>query len=103
MRSALSIAQRVLEDVNEETRRFENIQKMSELSRIIDMEATGVSYGDMASCASLTQLSSAATKHHWPGIHHGWRSFQSQEWAKASWLFIQRYSLASRAIESAQS
>ncbi|KAL7334415.1 hypothetical protein PS15p_200047 [Mucor circinelloides] len=41
VRSALSIAQRVLEDVNEETRRFENIQKMSELSRIIDMEATG--------------------------------------------------------------
>jgi hypothetical protein len=44
VRSALSIAQRVLEDVNEETRRFENIQKMSELSRIIDMEAAGVSY-----------------------------------------------------------
>ncbi|KAG2207242.1 hypothetical protein INT46_008860 [Mucor plumbeus] len=41
VRSALSIAQRVLEDVNEETRRFENIQKMSELSRIIDMEAAG--------------------------------------------------------------
>ncbi|KAL0136070.1 hypothetical protein V8B55DRAFT_1552696 [Mucor lusitanicus] len=41
VRSALSIAQRVLEDVNEETRRFENIQKMTELSRIIDMEATG--------------------------------------------------------------
>ncbi|CEP12393.1 hypothetical protein [Parasitella parasitica] len=41
VKSALSIAQKVLEDVNEETRRFENIQKMSELSRIIDIEATG--------------------------------------------------------------
>ncbi|KAI8641561.1 hypothetical protein BD408DRAFT_368111 [Parasitella parasitica] len=41
VKSALSIAQKVLEDVNEETRRFENIQKMSELSRIIDMEVTG--------------------------------------------------------------
>ncbi|KAG2237303.1 hypothetical protein INT48_009036 [Thamnidium elegans] len=40
VRSALSIAQKVLEDVNEETRRFENIQKMSELSRILDMEST---------------------------------------------------------------
>lgn len=38
VRSALSIAQKVLEDVNEETRRFENIQKMSELSRILDLE-----------------------------------------------------------------
>lgn len=43
VRSALSIAQKVLEDVNEETRRFENIQKMSELSRILDMESTDVS------------------------------------------------------------
>ncbi|GAA5798518.1 hypothetical protein EDC94DRAFT_593478 [Helicostylum pulchrum] len=40
VRSGLSIAQKVLEDVNEETRRFENIQKMSELSRILDMEST---------------------------------------------------------------
>ncbi|KAI7888806.1 uncharacterized protein EV154DRAFT_424999 [Mucor mucedo] len=40
VRSALSIAQKVLEDVNEETRRFENIQKMSELSRILDLEGT---------------------------------------------------------------
>ncbi|KAG2195516.1 hypothetical protein INT47_002712 [Mucor saturninus] len=40
VRSALSIAQKVLEDVNEETRRFENIQKMSELSRIVDLEGT---------------------------------------------------------------
>ncbi|KAI8890231.1 hypothetical protein K501DRAFT_206841 [Backusella circina FSU 941] len=38
VKSALSIAQRVLEDVNEETRRFENQQKLSELSRILDME-----------------------------------------------------------------
>lgn len=43
VRSGLSIAQKVLEDVNEETRRFENIQKMSELSRILDMESTDVS------------------------------------------------------------
>ncbi|KAI9478903.1 MAG: hypothetical protein EXX96DRAFT_525777 [Benjaminiella poitrasii] len=41
VRSALSIAQRVIEDVNEETRRYESAQKMSELTRIIDMEATG--------------------------------------------------------------
>lgn len=44
VRSALSVAQRILEDVNEETRRFENNQKMDELARIIDMEGTGVSY-----------------------------------------------------------
>jgi hypothetical protein len=43
-RSALSIAQKVLEDVNEETRRFENNQKLSELSRILDMDATGVRF-----------------------------------------------------------
>ncbi|RCH90712.1 hypothetical protein CU097_003149 [Rhizopus azygosporus] len=41
VRSALSVAQRILEDVNEETRRFENNQKMDELARIIDMEGTG--------------------------------------------------------------
>ncbi|KAI8985858.1 hypothetical protein BDB01DRAFT_786574 [Pilobolus umbonatus] len=38
IRSALSKAEEVLSNVNEETRRFENEQKMSELSRIIDME-----------------------------------------------------------------
>lgn len=42
VKSALSIAQKVLEDVNEETRRFENHQKMSELSRILDMEGAWV-------------------------------------------------------------
>ncbi|KAI7900770.1 uncharacterized protein BX663DRAFT_516465 [Cokeromyces recurvatus] len=41
VRSSLSIAQRILEDVNEETRRYESSQKVSELTRIIDMEATG--------------------------------------------------------------
>ncbi|CAO3665847.1 unnamed protein product [Rhizopus stolonifer] len=38
VKSALSVAQSILGDVNEETRRFENHQKMNELSRIIDME-----------------------------------------------------------------
>ncbi|KAG0745074.1 hypothetical protein G6F23_004691 [Rhizopus arrhizus] len=38
VKSALSVAQNILEDVNEETRRFENHHKMNELSRIIDMD-----------------------------------------------------------------
>ncbi|KAI9247826.1 hypothetical protein BY458DRAFT_526897 [Sporodiniella umbellata] len=38
VKSALSVAQGILGDVNEETRKFENHQKMNELSRIIDME-----------------------------------------------------------------
>ncbi|KAF7728302.1 hypothetical protein EC973_006477 [Apophysomyces ossiformis] len=37
VRSALAGAERVLDDVNEETRRYENRQKMNELSRILDM------------------------------------------------------------------
>ncbi|KAI8975146.1 hypothetical protein BDF20DRAFT_822616 [Mycotypha africana] len=41
VKSALSISQRILEDVNEETRLFENAQKLSELSRLIDMETYG--------------------------------------------------------------
>ncbi|KAI8338784.1 hypothetical protein EDC96DRAFT_611240 [Choanephora cucurbitarum] len=41
VRSSLSMAQRVLEDVNEETRRYENKQKILELSRILDMESIG--------------------------------------------------------------
>ncbi|ORX55702.1 hypothetical protein DM01DRAFT_1335097 [Hesseltinella vesiculosa] len=41
VKSALSKSSRVLDDVNEETRRFENRQKMSELSRILDMEGYG--------------------------------------------------------------
>lgn len=42
VKSALSVAQSILGDVNEETRRFENHQKMNELSRIIDMEGAQV-------------------------------------------------------------
>ncbi|KAI8070947.1 hypothetical protein BC940DRAFT_175940 [Gongronella butleri] len=41
VKSALTKASSVLDDVNEETRRFENRQKMSELSRILDMEGYG--------------------------------------------------------------
>jgi 2-polyprenyl-3-methyl-5-hydroxy-6-metoxy-1,4-benzoquinol methylase len=42
VKSALSVAQNILEDVNEETRRFENHHKMNELSRIIDMDGAQV-------------------------------------------------------------
>ncbi|CAO3592901.1 unnamed protein product [Absidia cylindrospora] len=41
VKSALSKASKVLDDVNEETRRFENHQKMGELGRILDMEGFG--------------------------------------------------------------
>ncbi|KAI9022188.1 hypothetical protein CLU79DRAFT_751554 [Phycomyces nitens] len=41
MRSALVEAEKVLEVVNEETRRYENRQKIDELSRILDMEGYG--------------------------------------------------------------
>ncbi|CAO3620385.1 unnamed protein product [Cunninghamella echinulata] len=41
LKSALTNASTILDDVNEETRRFENQQKMSELSRILDMEGFG--------------------------------------------------------------
>lgn len=46
MRSALAKAERILADVNEETRRYENVQKLRELSRIVDMESYGVSMGN---------------------------------------------------------
>ncbi|KAI8372990.1 uncharacterized protein BYT42DRAFT_578797 [Radiomyces spectabilis] len=42
VKSALREAEKVLEDVNEETRRYENHQKMGELSRILDMEHYGL-------------------------------------------------------------
>lgn len=43
MRSALAKAEEVLQVVNDETRRYENSQKIKELSRILDMEGHGVS------------------------------------------------------------
>ncbi|KAI8340948.1 hypothetical protein BC941DRAFT_488850 [Chlamydoabsidia padenii] len=41
VKSALTKASQVLDDVNEETRRFENHKKMGELGRILDMEGFG--------------------------------------------------------------
>ncbi|KAI9256579.1 hypothetical protein BDA99DRAFT_516821 [Phascolomyces articulosus] len=41
LRSALAKAENILQRVNEETRRYENSQKMRELSRLLDMENYG--------------------------------------------------------------
>lgn len=79
--------------MNEETRRFENNQKMSELSRILDMEATGVSrlffaalnYG---STDKFILYFFVATEHPWKRICDGRCIVQGQEWTQTTWLFV---------------
>lgn len=54
LRSALSKASSILEDVNEETRRYENTQKLVELSRILDMADYGVRTTNTCKCLGNT-------------------------------------------------